>query len=65
MSNVDAYDITFNDANITTKAPLETRTLDAYFITWRVKPHKNKQFPIGKTYSVKNNVYEIENWTIR
>ncbi|MFA6404137.1 MAG: membrane protein insertase YidC [Salinivirgaceae bacterium] len=63
MSNVDAYSIAFNEIDPTKMDPPISRTLNAFLVSWRIDG-KNIQIPIEKSYEIKDNVYELKNWTL-
>jgi hypothetical protein len=64
MSNADAALITFGENDPTKIEPPLKRTLNAFYISWRIKAYENKQYPIDKSYEVRDNVYNIENWKV-
>ena len=63
MSNADVTSIAFGENDPTKTIDFKPRTLDAFFISWKVKP-KDKQYPIEAWYKISENVYDLSNWRL-
>lgn len=64
LSNVDTYNIAFNENDPTKINPPVDRTLNAYTVSWRLKTSVDKLIPIDKVYEVRDTVYNTENWKL-
>ena len=62
MCNVDAIDIALNRNDPTKIEPPLKRSLNAYWVSWRIKVYEDKQYPITKSFRVNNNIYDSVNW---
>lgn len=62
LSNIDTYDIAFEKDNITNNDSIKNDILEAYLVSWELKRSQLKM-PIIKKYTVKRNVYNLDNWT--
>ena len=65
MSNTDVRSIALNDNNITKGEPLKERTLEGYIAFWDKNTDKRKQLAVTHYFEVKNNVFDVNNWTQR
>ncbi|MBI9066758.1 MAG: sulfatase-like hydrolase/transferase [Salinivirgaceae bacterium] len=63
MSNADAYGIVFNENDITKKPPIKDRILISTHPKWVTKIGEEYKFQVLYSYSVKNNYFDMNNWT--
>jgi YidC/Oxa1 family membrane protein insertase len=63
MGNADVHSIAFDENDPTKVKRTESRTLDAFFMSWRIKT-TNKQYPVDAWYKIKDNVYDLDNWRL-
>lgn len=63
MGNADVHSIAFDENDPTKVKKTEYRTLDAFFMSWRIKT-TNKQYPVDAWYKIKDNVYDLDNWRL-
>ena len=62
MGNADVHAIAFDENDPTKVKNTESRTLDAFFMSWKIKT-TNKQYPVDAWYKIKDNVYDLDNWS--
>jgi hypothetical protein len=62
MSNMDASAIAFDENNPTKGNPKANRTLPAFISWWSKDMDDRKEFSLVKSYEVKDNIFDVNNW---
>ena len=63
MSNADVNSIIFDENNPTTTDSLRSRTLPTFISWWAESIDKSNKFSYSYLYKVKNNIFDVNNWT--
>ncbi|WP_297096138.1 membrane protein insertase YidC [uncultured Draconibacterium sp.] len=63
MSTLDVQNISFNGNTPLMIDSLNNRTFDALKVSWKIKMFENTNYPILRGYKIKENIYDINNWT--
>lgn len=61
MSNSDTYAIAFNE-NDPSKKEIPDRTVETYYTEWHTDLNTRKQYQISHAFTIKDNVYNLNNW---
>ncbi|WP_321368601.1 membrane protein insertase YidC [uncultured Draconibacterium sp.] len=63
MSSLDVQNISFNGNSPLMIDSIDNRTFNALKVSWKIKMFENKNYPILRGYNIKENIYNINNWT--
>uniref|UniRef100_UPI003217F2D9 membrane protein insertase YidC n=1 Tax=uncultured Draconibacterium sp. TaxID=1573823 RepID=UPI003217F2D9 len=62
MSSLDVQNISFNGNSPLRIDSIEKRTFNALKVSWKIKMFENTNYPILRSYKIKENIYDINNW---
>ncbi|QIA09716.1 membrane protein insertase YidC [Draconibacterium halophilum] len=63
MTNADASYIAFNNDYIDSLKAMDQRTVTSFHVDWQGSFAKYKKHPIRNTYHIKDNIFDLNNWT--